>query len=71
MTDVEFEDESSKEKEIPHFFAKENYDLELGLALSKSLNPLDTMIVSPNEIRKLYSLNIDFLLRLSKTDFDL
>lgn len=64
MTDVEFEDETSNEIERPLLADKGNYDLELGLALSESLNPSDTSLASNSQVRKLYNLQIDLYLSL-------
>lgn len=62
MTDVEFEDDTSYETERPLLVCKGNYDLELGLALSESLNPSDTLLATNPQVRKLYNLQIDLFL---------
>lgn len=58
-SNIEFESDSY----VPPFYtSNENYDLDLALALSESMNVQDSSILDTNEANKLFNFQLDVIL---------
>ncbi|KAF5139750.1 hypothetical protein AAJ76_3600010359 [Vairimorpha ceranae] len=61
--DVELESDSFDKNKIPITFSKDNYNLELALAISHSLENKFTNILNPLEITNLFEFQLKILIK--------